>query len=137
MELTGSGSEVAPPPSPPVAVNQPSKPAAALAVNPATSEDSEDPERAVQSFVEQNQKLAETQLKNLRDEQAKLRARLQKVEAGIKRWEVLVEALKRSKKGSVVSSESRPQLVPGPTDETPDVLDAIPKSRIGPPSQPK
>jgi len=108
-----------------------------IAVNPATSTDSEDPEKAVQSFVEQNQKLAETQLKNLRDEQAKLRARLQKVEAGIKRWEVLVEALKLSKKGSVVSSESRLQLVPKTTDDTPDVLDAIPKSRIGPPSQPK
>jgi hypothetical protein len=122
----------------PVGVSSSADPAAELAVNPPTSPESEDPEEAVQSFVEQNQKVAETQLKNLRDEQAKLRARLRKVEAGVKRWEALVEALKLSKKGPGVSSEPRPQVVPGttvvpgPNDETPDVLDAIPKARSQP-----
>jgi hypothetical protein len=40
--------------------------------------------------------VAETQLKNLRDEAEKLRARLQKVEAGIRRWETLLTALQAS-----------------------------------------
>lgn len=105
-------------------------PDAAAAPNPSAA-DNEDPEKAVQSFVDQNQKVAETQLKNLRDEEAKLRARLQKVEAGIKRWEVLVEALKVSKNGSVVSPRFR--VVPALRPDTPDDLNAIPKSRIGPP----
>jgi len=56
----------------------------------------EDPEKVVKVFVEQNKKQAETQLKNLKDEAEKLRTRLQKVEAGIKRWETLLEALKQS-----------------------------------------
>ena len=34
--------------------------------------DPDDPEKAAMAFVEQNQKLAESQLKNLKDEQAKL-----------------------------------------------------------------
>jgi hypothetical protein len=105
-------------------------PVAAAAPNPSAA-DNEDPEKAVQSFVDQNQKVAETQLKNLRDEEAKLRARLQKVEAGIKRWEVLVEALKVSKNGSVASPRFR--VVPPPSGDTPYELDAIPKSKIGPP----
>jgi len=65
----------------------------------------EDPERVVKAFVEQNQKLAETQLKNLNDEAEKLRTRLHKVEAGIKRWETLHEALKQSQ---VVTSVTAP-----------------------------
>ena len=73
-------------------------PAAAAVVNPSTTSEHEDPAKAAQDFVEQNQKVAETQLKNLRDEEAKLRARLQKVEAGIKRWEALVSALNVSKR---------------------------------------
>ena len=36
--------------------------------------ESEDPEKAVMRFVEQNQKMAESQLKNLKAEEAKLRA---------------------------------------------------------------
>jgi len=39
---------------------------------------------------------ASFQFKNLKDEADKLRTRLQKVEAGIKGWETLLEALKRS-----------------------------------------
>jgi hypothetical protein len=55
--------------------------------------ESDDPEKNVQAFVEQNRKVAETQLKNLRNEAEKLRSRLQKVEAGIRRWESLLTAL--------------------------------------------
>jgi hypothetical protein len=55
--------------------------------------ESDDPEKNVQAFIEQNRKVAETQLKNLRDEAEKLRGRLQKVEAGIRRWENLLTAL--------------------------------------------
>ena len=62
-----------------------------LTPNPA-----EDPEKAALAFVEQNQMQAESQLKNLKDEEANLRARLRKVEAGIKRWESLLGALKQS-----------------------------------------
>ncbi len=75
-------------------------PEAAVVSNPSTTSENEDPAKAAQDFVEQNQKVAETQLKNLRDEEAKLRARLQKVEAGIKRWEALVSALNVSTNGA-------------------------------------
>jgi hypothetical protein len=70
--------------------------------------DPDDPEKAALAFVEQNQKLAESQLKNLKDEQAKLRARLQKVEGGIKRWEALVGALKQSQGIVAVVSPANP-----------------------------
>jgi len=56
----------------------------------------DDPEKDAQTFAEQNRKLAESQLKTLKDEEARLRARLQKVESGIKRWQALLEALKQS-----------------------------------------
>jgi hypothetical protein len=58
--------------------------------------ESDDPEKNVRAFVEQNRKVAETQLKSLRDEAEKLRTRLQKVEAGIRRWETLLKALETS-----------------------------------------
>jgi hypothetical protein len=56
----------------------------------------EDPEKAALAFAQENQKLAESHVKALKDEEAKLRARLNKVEAGIKRWETLLDALKQS-----------------------------------------
>ncbi len=55
-----------------------------------------DPEKAALAFAEENQKQAETQLKALKEEEAKLKARLQKVESGIRRWESLLTALKQS-----------------------------------------
>ena len=73
------------------AASPPTLIADSLTPNPA-----EDPEKAALAFVEQNQKQAESQLKNLKDEEANLRARLRKVEAGIKRWESLLGALKQS-----------------------------------------
>jgi hypothetical protein len=74
--------------------------------------ESEDPEKNVQAFVEQNRKVAETQLKNLRDEAEKLRARLQKVEAGIRRWDTLLTALQAS-------------------EVAPEQLEPIPQARRG------
>jgi hypothetical protein len=56
----------------------------------------EDPEKVAGDFLEQNQKMAEAQLKALKEEAEKLKTRLAKVEAGIKRWDRLVEALKQS-----------------------------------------
>jgi hypothetical protein len=87
----------------PGAISAPGSPIELSPIN-----DPDDPEKAAMAFVEQNQKLAESQLKNLKDEQAKLRARLQKVEGGIKRWEALVGALKQSQGSVVVASPANP-----------------------------
>jgi hypothetical protein len=64
------------------------------------SREGEDPEKAAIAFLESNQKMAESQLHSLRAEEAKLRARLQKVEAGIKRWDSLLGALEQSQRGA-------------------------------------
>ena len=53
--------------------------------------EAEDPEKVATAFLEQNQKLAEAHLKTLKEEADKLKARLLKVEAGIKRWDSLLE----------------------------------------------
>jgi nucleotide-binding universal stress UspA family protein len=55
-----------------------------------------DPEKVASDFLEQNQKMAEAHLKALKEEAEKLKARLTKVEAGIKRWDRLLEAFKQS-----------------------------------------
>jgi hypothetical protein len=99
--------------------------------------DQEDPEMSAVAFVEQNQKIAESQLKNLIAEQTKLRERLQKVDAGIKRWETLLSALKQSQ-GSVANaipgnSASWKQSAPAVREETPtalDTVDPLPKSNV-------
>ena len=67
----------------------------------------DDPEKVADVFIDRNQKLAEAQLKALKEEAEKLRARLAKVEAGIKRWDRLLEAFKKSQEtASVVESET-------------------------------
>ncbi|MGP0064167.1 MAG: hypothetical protein ACLQGP_11285 [Isosphaeraceae bacterium] len=84
------------PPSPvplPVAELPPADPAP-------LANDNDDPEKKAQAFVEQNRKVAESQLKSLKEEEQKLRARLQKVEGGIKRWESLLTALEKSSAAS-------------------------------------
>ena len=58
--------------------------------------EAEDPEKVANDFLEHNHKFAEAQLKALKEEAEKLKARLAKVEAGIKRWDRLLEALKQS-----------------------------------------
>jgi hypothetical protein len=67
----------------------------------------EDPEKAALAFAQENQKMAEAHVKALQDEEAKLRARLQKVEAGLKRWETLLDALKQSQGVAGVSARPR------------------------------
>ncbi len=69
----------------------------------------DDPEKNAQAFAEQNRKMAESQLKTLKEEEARLRARLQKVESGIKRWQALLEALKQSESVSDEALEPIPQ----------------------------
>ena len=79
-----------------------------------------DPEKAALAFVAENQKLAESQLKNLRDEESKLKARLLKVQAGIKRWELLVEAFKQSEGSIAVAVPKAPtSRVDGPIELDP------------------
>jgi hypothetical protein len=87
---------------------------------------SADPEKAAFVFVMENQKLAESQLKNLKDEESKLKARLLKVQAGIQRWESLVEALKQSQgSGAVVIPSVVPnRIVTGPEPD-PEHLDPV------------
>jgi hypothetical protein len=93
--------DIAPTPGTPVSVNS-----AALTTQvqePAASPD-DNPEKAAQSFVERNQKEAEAHLKALTAEAEQLRARLTRLESGIKRWQVLVNAL-RSAQGVVAVDE--------------------------------
>jgi hypothetical protein len=67
-----------------------------------------DPEKAALVFVAENQKLAESQLRSLKDEESKLKTRLVKVQAGIQRWETLVEALKQSQGNVAVVAPRAP-----------------------------
>jgi hypothetical protein len=78
-----------------------------------------DPEKAALVFVAENQKLAESQLKNLKDEESRLKTRLLKVQAGIKRWESLVEALKQSQGSVAVVAPRAPtsRIEPSPEFE--------------------
>jgi hypothetical protein len=96
-------------------------------IDPSLAVESDDPEKAALAFVERNQKLAESQLKNLKDEQAKLRARLLKVEGGIRRWETLVGAFKQSQGSVVVTSPANPAGWKQTVTVTPDpqVLDEV------------
>jgi hypothetical protein len=65
----------------------------------------DDPDKNAQAFVAENRKLAEAQLKTLTDEAERLRARLKKVNSGIKRWQALLEALKQSENAAVLDSQ--------------------------------
>jgi hypothetical protein len=85
--------------------------------------------------------MAESQLKSLKDEEAKLRDRLRKVEGGIKRWESLLGALKQSQ-GSVAAASPAIQgnwkqaepSEPGPQRLAPDDTEPmpLPKSKVVP-----
>jgi hypothetical protein len=103
-----------------------------LAGSSSAASTSADPEKAALVFVLENQKLAESQLKNLRDEESKLKARMLKVQAGIQRWESLVEALKQSQ-GSVaaIAPRARTSRIGTPFPEG-EPIDPVPNSRIVP-----
>jgi hypothetical protein len=73
---------------------------------------SDDPEQSAQSFVERNQKEAEDHLRALTAEAQQLRARLAKLESGIKKWQGLVSALK-SAQGQPINSAA---FAPGTED---------------------
>jgi hypothetical protein len=78
----------------------------------------DDPEKNARAFLEQNRKVAQGELRNLKDEAERLRTRLGKVEAGIRRWEALVAALDSSE----TPAAPGPALPPGadhPTDLRP------------------
>jgi len=72
---------------------------------PAASTD--DPEQSAQSFMERSQKEAEDHLRALTAEAQQLRARLAKLESGIKKWQCLVSALKASE-GQPIASTANP-----------------------------
>jgi hypothetical protein len=88
--------------------------------------DADDPEKVATAFLEQNQKLAEAHLKTLKEEAEKLKARLLKVEAGIKRWDSLLVALKQSQ---IAAPDAPPQA----TVASDDLQAAIPSARADTP----
>ena len=75
-------------PSPPSIPPSPSSPPA-----PASAVPLDDPEGSARSFVEKSQKEADDAIKALSKEAETLRARLQKVEAGLARWQAVKGAL--------------------------------------------
>jgi hypothetical protein len=122
--------ELAPPPVARDEPPPPSAPAETAAKDPlppispaedAAAPSPEDPEKSAQAFVERNQKEAEAHLKALTAEAAQLRARLARLESGIKRWQTLVNAL-RSTQG-VAPTE----------DSSASALEPLPKAAIGDP----
>jgi hypothetical protein len=74
-----------------------------------TAPSGDDPEQSAQSFVERNQKEAEDHLRSLTAEAQQLRARLAKLESGIKKWQGLVGALKSSQGQPVTSTTNAPR----------------------------
>ena len=103
-------------PSSGTAADSRTAPTPTLAQEP-TASPGEDPEKSARSFVERNQKEAEEHLKALTAEADQLRARLTRLESGIKRWQVLVNAL-RSAQGMATADEPStlepvPQTSPG------------------------
>jgi len=68
----------------------------------------DDPEQSAQSFVERNQKEAEDHLRALTAEAQQLRARLAKLESGIKKWQCLVSALKASEGQPIITTANAP-----------------------------
>jgi hypothetical protein len=80
----------------------------------------DDPEQSARAFVERSRKEAEAHLKALTAEAAQLRARLARLESGIKRWQALVSALR----GTQAQAAS---------EETPSDLEPLPQAASGDP----
>ncbi len=136
--------DATPPPGPKNAPN--SKPlssstsrAAPVVVGPDHSPiEAEDPEKLAGQFLDQNQRIAEAQVKSLKEEAEKLKTRLTKVEAGIKRWERLLVAFKQSQEAvdftrvitpgvTGVVAEERPsgKIVPSKSETEPTDLSPV------------
>jgi hypothetical protein len=79
-----------------------------------TTASANDPEKTAQSFVDGCRKEAEENLKALTSEAEQLRARLARLDSGIKRWERLLTALKTAQGQSLTSTapEESPDLEP-------------------------
>jgi len=122
-------------------------PAPARALSPADDEapvsrsdqhplGTDDPEKDAQAFTEQYRKMAESQLKALRKEEARLRARLEKVESGITRWQALLEALKQSESVSVVEEGLTPVEEPAELEKAAGTVKSRPATRSARHSRP-
>jgi hypothetical protein len=86
--------------------SSPSEPASSNAAQSHSTTFLDDPEQAAQSFVERNQKEAEDHLHALVAEAQQLRARLAKLESGIRKWQGLANALKSSQEQPSASMTS-------------------------------
>ena len=112
----------------------------ATAVAPPTSHTPEgtlaDPEGAAKAFVEKSQKEADEAINALSKEAETLRARLQKVEAGLARWQAVKESLEarptppigRRGEAGAGGGTVIPGRVPAPgsRDENPTILEPLP-----------
>jgi hypothetical protein len=87
----------------------------------------DDPEKNARAFAERNRKEAQDELKRLKDEAERLRTRLGKVEAGIRRWEALLSALENCERTEPPKLQPIPTSLPSP--ENPTHLDAIPRAK--------
>lgn len=103
-----------------------------------------DPEGAAKAFVERSQKEAEEAVAALSKEAEALRARLQKVEAGLARWQAVKESLgatvaaRPAWRGRVIEGAVVPGRAPAPglRDDEPLILDPIPASPDEPNARP-
>lgn len=103
--------ESAPITSAPVAT-RPAEPARDLLQRTSAAPDpaADDPDARARSFVEKNRREADEQLKTLREEAVQLKGRLARVEAGIRRWEALAEALDRSQDRAANRPQGEPAV---------------------------
>jgi hypothetical protein len=98
------------------------------------TERADDPEKEAGAYVEKTRREATAAVKALRDEAEALRARLKKVEAGLRRWEALLSALDPEghwEKAEHVTAEGSPPVQAA----EPAVLEPVP-SDVPPPTPP-
>jgi hypothetical protein len=104
-----------------------------------TGSTGDDPEKAAREFIEKNQKIAEAELNTLRKEADALRARLQKVESAIRRWDAVSQALKQTEGNAAMAegkwkSEVLSGGEPLPAIDTPVSLEPIDSKKFQPKS---
>jgi hypothetical protein len=79
-------------------VSPPAVAGGAAAAPTPTGSANDDPEQNARAFAERSRKEAQDELKKLKEEAERLRTRLGKVEAGIRRWEALLTSLDNSER---------------------------------------
>jgi hypothetical protein len=110
---------------------------AAVVVSSPADPANDDPDQNARAFVERNRKEAQDELKKLKEEAERLRTRLGKVEAGIRRWDSLLAALDNSER------IAPPGSVQPIARDTPTALEPVPAAtpatpvRESEPSPPK